>query len=90
MAPIKIVVTVNGGIVQSVSADDPQGVVVYLLDFDTDGADPDEIVTVKGQRAFASRMPVDDFRGFAPWVAAVDRNLLRAAGVSVRDLAGTL
>ena len=90
MAPVKIVVTVEGGVVQAVSSDNPSGVVVYLLDFDTDGADPDEIVTVKGQRAFASRVPVDGFAGFAPWVRAVDRRLLRAAGVSVRDLAGTL
>ncbi|MFZ4397442.1 MAG: hypothetical protein ACOYOU_17655 [Kiritimatiellia bacterium] len=43
-----IVITLEGGLVQGISTDDPKlvGEKVVVLDYDTEGADPDEVVQV--------------------------------------------
>ena len=43
-----IVITVDGGLVQGVSSDDQTlvGRQVIVIDYDTEGADPDEVVAV--------------------------------------------
>ena len=46
--PVRILVVVDGGLVQDVLADKP-GVEVAVLDQDLDGADEDEIVDVVGE-----------------------------------------
>ena len=43
-----IVITVEGGLVQGVSSDDPKlvGAEVVVIDYDAEGADPDEVEKV--------------------------------------------
>jgi hypothetical protein len=43
-----IIITIEGGLVQGVSSDDPTlvGQEVIVIDYDTEGADPDEVVAV--------------------------------------------
>ena len=43
-----IVITLEGGLVQGVSSDDPaeQGKKVVVIDYDAEGADPDEVEKV--------------------------------------------
>jgi len=53
-----IVITVEGGIVRGVSSDDPadRGKQVVVIDYDAEGADPEEVVRVpqgKGEKADA-------------------------------------
>ena len=47
--PIRLLVLLDGGLVQDVLADKP-GVEVAVLDQDTEGADQDEIVEIAGER----------------------------------------
>ena len=54
-----LVLTVEGGLVQGISSDDPRlvGKKVVVIDYDAEGADPDEIVQVpqgKGETADAT------------------------------------
>jgi hypothetical protein len=43
-----IVIAIDGGLVQSVSSDDPRlvGEAVAVVDYDAEGADPEEVVKV--------------------------------------------
>lgn len=58
MEDIKLIITVDGGIVQSVSSNHAD-VRVMIVDRDTDGADPDEFLTQQDMKDFIER---EEFR----------------------------
>jgi hypothetical protein len=42
----RIVVVIEGGLVQTILADDPDGIEAVVLDYDTEGADPGDYTTI--------------------------------------------
>lgn len=51
-----IIITVEGGLVQGVSSDDPSeiGKTVTIIDYDAEGADPDEVDRIPQGRGTAT------------------------------------
>jgi hypothetical protein len=54
----KVVITMEGGLIQHVMAD-TEGVEVFVLDFDTEGGDAERIREFEGERVYAFQ-GVDD------------------------------
>jgi hypothetical protein len=51
--PARVVVTLDGGIVQDVTTIDGTPAEVMVLDFDTDGADPEDLTKISEADGFA-------------------------------------
>lgn len=47
----QVVITVEGGIIQAVDVENPEELEVFVVDFDTDEADPEALFTVDGGTA---------------------------------------
>jgi hypothetical protein len=53
---LRIVVQVEGGVVQNICSNSPVPIKVYIVDYDTDGADLDELMTTSDGDEFVGHL----------------------------------
>ena len=53
---LRIVIQVEGGVVQDICSNSPVPIKAYIVDYDTEGADGDELMTTSDGEVFVSHL----------------------------------
>lgn len=91
--PARIGITVEGGVLQDVFTDCPAlaGLEVYRVDYDTDGADPEDLADVRQsdgslEPGHVSRTTIDDMTPMREFVEDIDAHLAKEQAAEAKEV----